>query len=490
VSEKTSEELLAQLEAQERALSEPGGRARVERHHKLGRLLGRERLERFLDAKSFVEWGRHIGSAQTPGDGLVCGMGTVEGKPVAVYAHEPTVARGALSSAASRKLCRLLDLAYDRRLPVISFADSDGVRVDEGIDAVTAYGDVIARTVRLKSRVPQLTLVSGLCVGAAAYNAALTDLVAMVDGQSFMFITGPKVTQAVTGEEADIQSLGGPRLHAKKTGACHALVASEDEGISFLRRTLELFSTSLSPPQAPRADSKDISELVPASSRRAYDMRKVLDALVDEGSALELSSQYAPNLLTVFARIEGRAVAIVASQPMVLAGCLDIDASRKGAAFVTLATQRRLPLLTLVDVPGYLPGQKQEEGGIIPHGAALLAAYGSADIPKLCLIVRKSFGGASVLSYAADFRLALPTARIAPMGAEAAVDVTLGAVSASPTPDELREREALNAQYEARFETVWPAAESGYIDRVIRPQNTRREIALCLARLCGGSSPR
>jgi propionyl-CoA carboxylase beta chain len=255
----------------------------------------------------------------------------------------------------------------------------------------------------------------------------------------------------------------------------------------FLRRALELLTTPLAAPRPPRASTQTLETLIPSSPRRAYDMRKVLDALVDDDSALELSPHFAPNLLTALARMDGRTVAIVASQPMALAGCLDIDASRKGAAFVSLAAQRKLPLVTLVDVPGYLPGQKQEEGGILPHGATLLTAYGNADIPKVCVIVRKSFGGASVLSFAADLRLALVTAQVAPMGAEAAVEVMLGPEPAAPSPAQQQERAARRAEYVERLESVWPAAESGYVDKVIRPDNARAELASALARLCGGA---
>lgn len=474
---------------------EGGGRARQERHQRLGRLTARARIAALLRPGSFVELGKHVthrhaatspalAANQHPGDGLVCGLGEIGGRTVAIYAHDPTVLRGALGHAASRKLCRLLDLAGERGYPVIALADCDGVRVEEGTDAIDAYGEVIARTIRLKGRVPQLTLVCGLCVGAAAYNAALTDLTVMVAGQSYLFITGPRVTRVVTGEEVTLEALGGPELHARKTGAAQAVVESEAEGFELIRRALAL----LTEPRVESADAAarqtpELESLVPAEPRRVYDMRKVLQAVFDGESILELSPRFGPNLLTAFARLAGRAVAVVASQPLALAGCIDIDASRKGAAFVTWAGQAKLPIITLVDVPGYLPGRRQEEGGIIPHGAALLTAYGNARVPLISLVVRKSFGGASVLSFAAQVRLALPTARVGPMGADSTVEAVLGPENPAASPEEQQARAAKRADFLARHDHAWAAAESGYIDRVIEPARARQELCAALERL-------
>ena len=504
---------------------EGGGRARQERQKRLGRLTARERIALLCDPDSFIEFGKHVlhrhaadsdvlASNQHPGDGLVCGLGAVDGRTIAVYAHDPTVLRGALGHAAAQKLCRLLDLAGARGAPVIAIADCDGVRVEEGTDAIDAYGEVIRRTVRLKHRVPQITLVCGLCVGAAAYTAALTDLVGMVAGQSYLFITGPKVTKVVTGEEVTLEDLGGPLLHSKKTGACHAVLADEAAGIAWVKRVLAaLESRPAAVGAAERARPEvgadgaraaaeedpadrltpEIGALIPAEPRRAYDMRKLLAAAFDKDSLLELSTAFAPNLITAVARLAGRAVALVASQPLQLAGCLDIDASRKGAQFVTWANANRLPIVTLVDVPGYLPGRKQEEGGILPHGATLLTAYANATVPLVCLVVRKSFGGASVLSFAADLRLALPTARVGPMGADATVEVVLGAQAPDATAAELAVREQRKAAFLERHDHAWAAAEAGYLDRVIAPDHVRRELCRALDRLCapaaGGPAP-
>jgi acetyl-CoA carboxylase carboxyltransferase component len=488
-------DLEAERAAREQRVDEGGGRARQERHRRLGRLGARERIAAVIDAGSFVELGRHVvhrvpdsesealAANRHPGDGLVCGLATVEGREVAIYAHDPTVLRGAVGLAAARKLCRVLDLALERRLPVIALADSDGVRVEEGTDAIDAYGEIIRRTVKLRGRVPQLTLVCGLCVGAAAYCAALTDVVAMVKGQSFLFITGPKVTRVATGEDVDIAELGGAELHARTTGACHALLDDEPGALAWLRRLVGALA-----PHAPASDPVDrataeLEKLVPTSPRRAYDMRKLLGVVFDGGSVVELSAAFAPNLITGLARLGGRAVAVVASQPMVLGGCLDVDASRKGAAFVRFASANRLPVITFVDVPGYLPGRKQEEGGIVVHGATLLDAYGSAEVPLLCLVVRKSYGGASVLSFAAQVRLALPTARVAPMGADATLEVVLGPEPPDASDGERAARAERRTSWLKRHDHAWAAAESGYLDQVVAPAEVRRSLALALRRL-------
>jgi len=493
--ESSAEELSAELATRERRVDEGGGRARQERHRRLGRLGARERIAALVDEGSFVELGRHVlhrvpesesealAANRHPGDGLVCGLATVEGREVAVYAHDPTVLRGAVGLAAARKLCRVLDLAYERCLPVIALADSDGVRVEEGTDAIDAYGEIIRRTVKLRGRVPQVTLVCGLCVGAAAYCAALTDVVAMVKGQSFLFITGPKVTKVATGEDVDIAELGGAEMHARSTGACHALIDDEKSALAWMRRLLGALAPEAKGDDPLDRATPELEKLVPTSARRAYDMRKVLAVVFDVGSVLELSSAFAGNLVTALARLDGRAVAVVASQPMVLAGCLDVDASRKGAAFIRWASANRLPVITFVDVPGYLPGKKQEEGGIVVHGATLLDAYGSADVPLLCLVLRKSYGGASVLSFAAQVRFALPTARVTPMGADATLEVVLGPEPADAAEAERAARRAKRQAWLDRHDHAWAAAESGYLDQVIAPAEVRRSLGRALQRL-------
>lgn len=476
-----------------------GGSARQARQTRLGRLNARERIAGLVDAGSFVEVERYtlhrhadaseaLAANQHPGDGLVGGYARIDGRAVVIYAHDPTVLRGALGHAASRKVVRLLDAALARSLPVIALADSDGVRIPEGTDAIDAYGDIISRTIRLRRRAPQFTLISGLCVGAAAYTAALTDWVGMVGPQSYLFITGPKVAQVVTGERVTLESLGGAEVHARQTGACHAVLADENAGLAWLKRLLgALASTppaSLPPDPADRLTER-LRKLVPTARRRAYDMRKVVRELFDAESYLELAPGFAGNLLTGLARLGGQPVAVVASQPLVLAGCLDIDASRKGAHLVDFAGRFGLPIVTLVDVPGYLPGQRQESGGIVPFGAELLRAYGEAPVPKLCLVVRKSYGGASVLSFAADHRLALPTAEVAPMGSAAAAEVELGPLTPESTEEQRATREAFITAWEARHGDVWSAAEAGWFDQVVAPEQARAALVTALRALTG-----
>lgn len=491
MSERGWSELEEELRAREHRADEGGGPARAARQKRLGRLGARERVAMLVDEGSFVELGRHVvhrheasseqlAANQHPGDGVVAGLAEVGGRRVGVYAHDPTVLRGALGHEASKKVCRLLDMAEGEGFPVVCLSDSDGVRVDEGIDAIDAYGEILRRAVRLQVRAPQLTLVSGLCVGAAAYAAALGDLVAMVDGQSFMFITGPKVTKVVTGEDATLEELGGPAIHAAKTGQCHAVVPDERAGIEWVRAVLGYLELTRTTGDSIDRPTPEIAEIVPTAERRAYDMRKVLRSIFDEGSILELSPRFAPNLLTSLARLGGRSVAVVASQPLALAGCLDIDASRKGAHFVRLASKLGMPVITLVDVPGYLPGTKQEHGGILPHGSLLLSAYGSARVPLLCLIVRKSYGGASVLSFAADLRLALPTARVGPMGAAATLEVLFGPEHEAMSEAERATRAARRAGWLAANDQAWAPAASGYVDRVIRPADVRSTLARSL----------
>jgi propionyl-CoA carboxylase beta chain len=494
VSDVNLDDLLKAVSERDARAEEGGGRARLDRQRRLGRLTARERIAALVDEGSFVELGKHVlhrheaSSEQLaanlhPGDGVVAGFGTVQGRGVAVYAHDPTVLRGAMGREGARKVCRLLDLAAERRVAIVALADSDGVRVEEGTDAIDAYGEIIRRTVRLKGEVPQLTLACGLCVGAAAYTATLTDCVGMIEGQSYLFITGPKVTKVVTGEDVSLEDLGGTALHAKKTGACHAVLKDERAGIAWLKSVLDALVPFTPAKDKPERATPEVGKLVPTSQKRGYDMRKVVACVFDDDSVVELSPGFAPNLITAFARLGGTAVGVVASNPMSLAGCLDIDASRKGAAFVSWVNALKLPLVTFVDVPGYLPGRKQEEGGIIPHGATLLTAYGNARVPMVCLIVRKSFGGASVLSFAADVRLALPTARVGPMGADATLEVVLG-----PEPDDDKGKAAREAKKKAFLEKhdhAWAGAESGYVDRVILPADVRRELHAVLERLSG-----
>jgi acetyl-CoA carboxylase carboxyltransferase component len=488
VSDAERDRVLSELEAREAALREPGGAARVARQRRLGRMTGRERVEALVDPGSLVELGAHVLHRQShetlvanrhPGDGVVAGLAAIGGRRVAVVANEPTILRGAMGHAASLKVCRVLDLAEERRLPVVTLADSDGVRVEEGLDAVTAYGDILLRTARLKGKVPQLTAVFGLCVGAAAYAAALGDFVTMVAGQSYLFITGPKVTKVVTGEDVTLEALGGPEMHAKTTGQCHFVAPDEAGALAWIRKVLGALEPSVPASDPVERECPELLDIVPTSERRAYDMHKVVRSLFDRGSPLEVGDRFARNLVTAFARIGGRAVGVVASQPMVLAGSLDIDASRKGAAFVRFAADHGLPVVTLVDVPGYLPGSKQEQGGILPHGATLIDAYAYARdrVPLVCLVVRKSYGGASVLSFGSHVRLGLPTARVGPVGVDAQLEIELGPEPPDSTDAQKAARAARREEFLREHGHGWAAAEGGYVDRVVHPARARQAIA-------------
>lgn len=481
--------------AYEERVDVAGGRARYRRLERLGRMSARARIEMLLDGDSFLELQRYhrherdlddaLTATRSPGDGVICGIGAIHGHPVAVYAHDVTVWRGAVGEVGAEKICRLLDIAKERSLPVITLADSDGARIAEGAYAIRGYGDVIKRTIALSDHVPQITLACGLCVGAAAYNAALTDFTAMVQDQSFMFITGARVTRAMTGEEVDIADLGGDALHARTTGACHAVLESEGAGIEWVKRLLSYVQQPvLASDDPPQRACEKIAMLLPENDRAAYNMKPLLEDIFDTGSMLELSEEYAPNLLTYMARLNGRAVVVLASQPEVRAGCLDIESSRKGARMLTWAERRGFPVITLVDTTGYLPGLDEEAGGVLIHGASLLEAYGRLTVPTISLTVRKSFGGANVLSYASGVRFAYPGARVAPMGVDAAEWVLLGA----PLEDEGErarvERAAFREQWEELHGTVQSVAERGYFDRIIEPRRTRQRLTNALELLC------
>ena len=463
-----------------------GGKARQARQKRLWRLLPRERITALVDADSFVEVGRHrahqrsdmdsrLAAIRPPGDGIICGIGMLDGVPIAITAHDPTVLRGAVGSAGCQKLCQLLEIAIERKLPMLTMADSDGARVFEGVHAIEGWSQVMKLTVLHRKVAPHLTVASGLCVGAVAYNAMLADFVAMVKKQSFMFITGPSVTQMVTGEAVDIESLGGSHLHASTTGACHAICETETDAITWAKRLLDYtLHPTRETQDTPTRPVTKLREIIPTAPRRAYDMREVLQEVFDQDTLLELSPEYGPNLLTCLARLGGRSVAILASQPRALMGCLDIDSSKKGAKFLEYANTHKLPVLTLVDTTGYLPGLEQERGGILVEGARLLRAYAELLSPTISVTIRKCYGGASVLAGASKHRLALPTAEIAPMGAEAATHVAFGPPRANAKSEE--QREAFKASWQKNHGDPWLAAERGFFDAIISPDQLRSEL--------------
>jgi acetyl-CoA carboxylase carboxyltransferase component len=493
---------LARLAALDAKAGEGGGADLQRRQRRLGRMLVRERVDALLDPGSFVEIGRlsrvsrHFAASAAPtdvhGDGVVAGTGTIDGRPVAVFAHDATVLRGALGVGGARKIVRVMELAAAQRMPILALHDSDGVRVNEGPEGLAGFSEVLGATARFSGWVPQIGVVLGLCVGGAAYSSALEDVVIANEEGGYLFVTGSKVTQVMTGQEATIDEIGGVPMHAQKTGLVQLRFDDEKKCIDAARRVLSYLPQCAleAPPVIPTDDPADrdtslVLDVIPESDKRPYDVRRIVSLVMDEGSFLELQPEFARSLVVGFARIEGRPIGVVASQPMVNAGCLDIDASRKGARFIQLCSAFGLPVVTFADVPGFLPGKRQEQGGLLLHGAKLIAAYGQCRTPLVSLVVRKSYGGGNVLAWPADVRLAYPFARVQPMGADAAKAVarhrTFAAGDAPPSDADI-ERE-LEESFGEGWDKMERAAEAGFVDAVIHPKDTRRELAKILRTL-------
>ena len=479
-----------------------GGAKRLEQQHARGKLSARERLDVLLDEDSFTEIDAFVTHRATEfgldeerylGDGVVTGHGRIDGRLVFVYSQDFTVFGGSLSEAHAEKICKVMDLAIENGAPIIGLSDSGGARIQEGVVSLGGYADIFLRNTLASGVVPQISLVMGPCAGGAVYSPAITDFVIMVDHTSYMFVTGPNVVKTVTHEEIDFEGLGGARVHNQTSGVAHFLSASEAHALQ-LARTLVGYLPPNNVDAAPRAtewaapvlDGAALDALVPDSPKVSYDMHRVIDGIVDGGSFTEVHEGYARNIICGFARVEGRSVGIVAQQPEVLAGVLDIDASDKAARFVRTCDCFNVPLITLVDVPGFLPGVDQEHRGIIRHGAKLLYAYCEATVPKVTVITRKAYGGAyDVMSskhVRGDMNYAWPTAEIAVMGVEGAVNIVFRDELAGATdPD--AERARLVADYEERFANPYIAAARGYVDEVIMPSETRGRIAGALAML-------
>ncbi|MFF5306981.1 acyl-CoA carboxylase subunit beta [Streptomyces sp. NPDC013161] len=469
-----------------------------------GALGARERIERLLDAGSFAETGafvraRAVGDgAQRPyGDGVVTGYGTVDGRPVCVFAQDSTVFGGSMGEAFGEKTVALMELALKTGCPVVGLNDSGGARIQEGVNSLALYAELVRRNVKASGVIPQISVVLGPCAGGAAYSPAITDFTVMVDGASHMFVTGPDVIEAVTGERATAEELGGARTSNSVNGNAHFLAADEDDALDTVRDLLSyLPANNLErPPEfAPGsvADGAPLDEIVPDRLGQAYDMRDILHAVVDDGELLYVQELFAPNIICALARVEGTSVGVVANQPLHLAGVLDIDASEKAARFVRFCDAFGIPLLTFADVPGYLSGVRQERGGIIRRGAKLLYAYAEATVPKVTVVVRKAYGGGYAVMgskhLGADLNLAWPTARIAVMGAEGAVGVLhRRQLAAAADPETLRAD--LVAAYESTHGTPYLAAERGYVDDVIAPRDTRAHVSRALRALRGKRAP-
>ena len=481
-----------------------GGEQRIARQHERNRLTARERLELLLDEGTFVELDALVTHRATDfgldqehylGDGVVTGHGHIEGRLVFVYAQDFTVFGGSLSEAHAEKICKVMDLALATGAPIIGLSDSGGARIQEGVASLGGSAEIFLRNTPASGVVPQISVVMGPCAGCAVYSPAITDFTVMVDGSSHMFVTGPSVVKTVTHEEVDFEALGGARVHNETSGVAHFLAEGEPQAMTLTRRILAyLPQNNVDPParsaewRPPQVSGEDLDALVPDSAQRSYDMHRAIDGIVDAGSFCEVHALFARNIICGLARIEGRSVGIVAQQPEVLAGVLDIDASDKAARFVRFCDCFNIPLVTLVDVPGFLPGVDQEHRGIIRHGAKLLYAYCEATVPKVTVITRKAYGGAyDVMSskhVRGDLNFAWPTAEIAVMGVEGAVNIIFrDAIAAAEAPDD--ERARLVAEYEARFANPYVAAARGYVDEVILPSETRGRVAGALEMLEG-----
>ncbi|MGI6128694.1 MAG: acyl-CoA carboxylase subunit beta [bacterium] len=496
-----TKELLADLAARRSTALAGGGEKRIAKQHKMGKLTARERIERLLDENSFVELNMHVkhrcaefgmADVETPGEGVVTGYGTVDGRLVYVFAQDFTVMGGSLGEMHAKKITHVMDLALKTGAPLIGINDSGGARIQEGVDALSGYGQIFYRNTIASGVIPQISIIMGPCAGGAVYSPALTDFVFMAQGAN-MFITGPQVIKAVTGEDVSPEELGGAATHNKISGVAHYMAADEDECFQQVRTLLSYIpDNNLESPlrneTADPATRVDMSlrEIVPLESNRAYDMRDVITRVVDDGVFFEAQEHYATNIITGFARLNGYSIGIIANQPRVLAGCLDINASDKAARFIRFCDAFNIPVITFVDVPGFLPGTNQEYGGIIRHGAKMLFAYSEATVPKITLIVRKSYGGAYLAmcsrDLGADQVFAWPGAEIAVMGPDGAANIIFRKEIAEADNPEATRQEKI-ADYRNRFANPYIAAARGYIDDVIDPAETRPRLACALEAL-------
>jgi propionyl-CoA carboxylase beta chain len=494
--------VIDELERRREEARNGGGARRIEAQHAKGKLTARERLEVLLDEGSFEEYDMFVTHRSTEfgmdkqkiaGDGVVTGWGTINGRMVCVFSQDFTVLGGSLSEAHAKKICKIMDMAVKTGAPVIGLNDSGGARIQEGVDSLAGYAEVFRRNVEASGVVPQISVIMGPCAGGAVYSPAMTDFIFMVRDSSYMFVTGPDVVKTVTNEIVTAEELGGAVTHTTKSSVADGAYDNDIETLEQVRRLFDFLplSSREKPPVRPFFDDparldKKLDTLIPDIAAKPYDMRELVHALGDEGDFFEIQEAFARNIITGFIRIEGQTIGVVANQPMVLAGVLDIDSARKAARFVRFCDAFNVPILTLVDVPGFLPGTSQEYGGVIKHGAKLLFAYAQATVPMVTLITRKAYGGAyDVMAskhIGADVNYAWPTAEIAVMGAKGAVEILYRA--------ELGDKDKIAARtkdYEERFANPFVAAERGFIDEVIMPHTSRKRIARAFASLRGKS---
>ncbi|MBX9188290.1 acyl-CoA carboxylase subunit beta [Bacteroides sp. K03] len=490
---------LIELRAQARL---GGGEKAIEKQHAKGKYTARERIAQLLDEGSFEELDMFVQHRCTNfgqekkhflGDGVVTGYGTIEGRLVYVFAQDFTVFGGSLSETMAQKICKVMDMAMKMGAPVIGINDSGGARIQEGINALSGYAEIFQRNIMASGVIPQISGIFGPCAGGAVYSPALTDFTLMTEGTSYMFLTGPKVVKTVTGEDVSQEDLGGASVHATKSGVTHFTAETGEEGLSIIRHLLS-FIPQNNLEEAPLMECTDpidrmddlLNEIIPDSPNKPYDMYEVIGAIIDNGEFLEVQKDYAKNIIIGFARMNGQSVGVVANQPKYLAGVLDSNASRKGARFVRFCDAFNIPLVTLVDVPGFLPGTGQEYNGVILHGAKLLYAYGEATVPKVTVTLRKSYGGSHIVmsckQLRGDMNYAWPTAEIAVMGGAGAVEV-LYAKEAKEQENPAQFLADKEAEYSKLFANPYNAAKYGYIDDVIEPRNTRFRIIRALQQL-------
>jgi propionyl-CoA carboxylase beta chain len=474
-----------------------GGEARIARQHDQGKYTARERVEKLVDPNSFLEFDKFVkhncnafGLEKTKylGDGVITGIATINGKKVALFSQDFTCWGGALGMAYAKKICKVMDFAIENKMPIIGINDSGGARIQEGVESLAGYAEIFHKNVQASGVIPQISLIMGPCAGGAVYSPAMTDFIFMVDKTSYMFVTGPEVVKTVTHEEVTKDELGGAHTHNEKSGVAHFICSDEDD---CLERTRELLSflpqgNFTKPTKGYTADSitrenNKLKDFVPVNSKKPYDMKEIIMDVIDDKHFLEYQRDFAKNIICGFASVGGNKIGIVANQPAVLAGCLDIDSSTKAARFIRFCDAFEIPLLTLVDVPGFLPGTTQEYGGIIRHGAKLLYAYSEATVPQITLITRKAYGGAYDVMASkhikADINLAYPTAEIAVMGADGAVNIIFRNELKGLSGEEFDKKKAeLVASYETEFANPYNAASMGYIDEVIFPEDTRSRI--------------
>ena len=500
-------ELIEELVAKRTTARMGGGQKRLDAQHAKGKLSARERLALLLDEGSFEEYDMFVqhrctdfGMEKTKfdGDGVVTGMGTIEGRLVYVFAQDFTVSGGSLSEAHAAKICKVMDMAVRNGAPVIGLNDSGGARIQEGVNALAGFAEIFQRNILASGVVPQISGIFGPCAGGAVYSPALTDFNIMVRDTSYMFLTGPAVVKSVTGETVSQEELGGAGVHSAKSGVAHFAADSEQEGIETIKQLLSFLPSNcneeapLRPTDDPAGRVDDaLNDIIPDSPNKAYNMYGVIGSIVDDGIFLEVHKSWARNIIVGFAHMNGRSVGIVANQPQVLAGVLDINASRKAARFVRFCDSFNIPLVTLVDVPGFLCGTQQEYGGIIANGAKLLYAYGEATVPKVTVTLRKSYGGAHIVmsckQLRGDINYAWPTANIAVMGADGAVEILYGKeLKALEDPaGKAALAEEKKQEYNELFCNPYKAASYGYIDDVIEPRNTRFRVIRALESLAG-----